>query len=287
MYSANVYKIFLASPSDVAKERRVARDTINEWNELHSEKAGIILQAIGWETHSYPSTGDRAQSVLNKQILKDADFLIGMFWTRIGTPTGDHESGTLEEIQEHIDAGKPAMICFSNEPVQMASVEQEQYNKLMTFKEECLGKSLVFVYDTTEAFKATINNSLVLRANKEDPFIGYSNTDNKSAAPIVIDAPTEFTKSETLLSAEAKELLIEASIDPDGRIMKLKYLSGSSIEANGCNFLSDTTAREKVKWEAALNFLVNKGLVEELYGKGEIFRVTHFGYKIADQLRDA
>lgn len=46
MYSANVYKVFLASPSDVAKERQIARDVIQKWNDLHSEETGVVLQAI-------------------------------------------------------------------------------------------------------------------------------------------------------------------------------------------------------------------------------------------------
>ncbi|MGI2125719.1 hypothetical protein [Shewanella oncorhynchi] len=287
MYSANVYKIFLASPSDVAKERQVARDTINKWNELHSEETGIILQAIGWETHSFSSMGDRAQGVLNKQILQDADFLIGMFWTRIGTPTGDHESGTLEEIKEHIDAGKPAMICFSDQPVQMGSVEQEQYNKLMEFKKECYGKGLVTGYDSLEAFKIIINDSLVRRTNKKEPFVGFSSVESDVVTPIVIDAITELSSPEPMLTPDAKELLIEASNDSGGDIIKLAYLGGATLKTNGRNFLSDGTAREKAKWEAALNYLVEEGLVEGVGYKGEIFRVTHSGFQLADQLKNA
>jgi hypothetical protein len=287
MYSANVYKIFLASPSDVAKERQVARDTINKWNELHSEETGIILQAIGWETHSFSSMGDRAQGVLNKQILQDADFLIGMFWTRIGTPTGDHESGTLEEIKEHIDAGKPAMICFSDQPVQMGSVEQEQYNKLMEFKKECYGKGLVTGYDSLEEFKTIINDSLVRRTNKKEPFIGFSSVESDIVTPIVIDTTTELSSAEPVLPPDAKELLIEASNDSGGDIMKLAYLGGATLQTNGRNFLSDGTAREKAKWEAALNYLVDEGLVDGVGYKGEMFRVTHSGYQLADQLKNA
>ena len=287
MYSANVYKIFLASPSDVAKERQVARDTINKWNELHSEETGIILQAIGWETHSFSSMGDRAQGVLNKQILQDADFLIGMFWTRIGTPTGDHESGTLEEIKEHIDAGKPAMICFSDQPVQMGSVEQEQYNKLMEFKKECYGKGLVTGYDSLEAFKTIINDSLVRRTNKKEPFIGFSSVENDVKTPVVIDTTNQLSSAKPVLPPDAKELLIEASNDSGGDIMKLAYLGGATLQTNGRNFLSDGTAREKAKWEAALNYLVDAGLVEGVGYKGEMFRVTHSGYQLADQLKNA
>jgi len=287
MYSANVYKIFLASPSDVAKERQVARDTINKWNELHSEETGIILQAIGWETHSFSSMGDRAQGVLNKQILQDADFLIGMFWTRIGTPTGDHESGTLEEIKEHIDAGKPAMICFSDQPVQMGSVEQEQYNKLMEFKKECYEKGLVTGYDSLEAFKTIINDSLVRRANKKEPFIGFSSVKSDVETPIVIDMTAQLSSAKPVLPPDAKELLIEASNDSGGDIIKLAYLGGATLQTNGRNFLSDGTAREKAKWEAALNYLVDEGLVEGVGYKGEMFRVTHSGYQLADQLKNA
>jgi hypothetical protein len=285
MYSANVYKIFLASPSDVAKERQIARETINKWNELHSEETGIILQAIGWETHSYASMGDRAQGLLNKQILQDADFLIGMFWTRIGTPTGDHESGTLEEIKEHINAGKPAMLCFSDQPVQMGSVEQEQYNKLMDFKEECFGKGLVSGYESLEAFRAILNDSLVRRVNSKEPFIGFENSDVTKT--LNIETMSEVNNIQISLSDAAKELLIEASDDPNGHILNLETLAGKSVKANSRNFLEATSARENARWEAALNQLNAEGFIDSLGGKNEIFRVTHSGYELADQLKNA
>lgn len=285
MYSANVYKIFLASPSDVAKERQIARETIQKWNELHSENSGVVLQAIGWETHSYSSMDDRAQGLLNKQILQDADFLIGMFWTRIGTPTGDHESGTLEEIQEHINAGKPAMICFSDQPVQMGSVDSEQYNKLMKFKKECYGKGLVSGYDTLEAFKSIISDALVRRTNNKEPFIGFANNDND--IQFDDDVMIEQVNFVSSLSDDSKELLLEASNDPSGDIMSLSYIGGATIQTNGRNFLTENTAREKARWGAALNQLVEEGLIENVGYKGEMFRVTYSGYQLVDQLKNA
>lgn len=281
MYSANVYKIFLASPSDVAKERQIARETINKWNELHSEETGIILQAIGWETHSYASMGDRAQGLLNKQILKDADFLIGMFWTRIGTPTGDHESGTLEEIKEHIDAGKPAMICFSSQPVSMDSIETEQYNKLKEFKKDCYEKGLVTVYESLDVFKTILNDSLIRRVNNKEPFIGYKNINIEIDDRFQATEPKELIDG-TDLSDDAKELLLEASNDTNGNIIKLTSLSGATIQTNGRNFLMNGGAREEVRWEAALNDLIDRKLVESVGFKDEIFRVTHLGYQIVD-----
>ncbi|OLQ69863.1 hypothetical protein BIT28_07750 [Photobacterium proteolyticum] len=283
MYTANVYKVFLASPSDVAKERQIAREVIQKWNDLHSEETGIVLQAIGWETHSYSAMGDRAQGVLNKQILQDADFLVGMFWTRIGTPTGDHESGTLEEIREHINKGKPAMICFSDQPVQMGSVDQEQYQKLMAFKDECYQKGLVSSYETLDAFSNIINEALVRRANKQDPFVGFQREES-----IIIDPFGGYPEiSKPQLSAEARELLIEASNDSHGDIMKVAYLGGSSIQTNGKQILQNDSAREIARWDAALNSLINEGYVEPVGHKGQVFRITHAGYEYADILKNA
>ncbi|GAB3368275.1 MULTISPECIES: hypothetical protein [Giesbergeria] len=284
MYPANVFKIFLASPSDVPKERQIAREVIQKWNDLYSENTGIILQAIGWETHSYPSMGDRAQGIINKQILKDADFLVGIFWTRIGTSTGKHESGTLEEIREHINAGKPAMICFSDQPVQMGSVDQEQYNKLVEFKQECYEKGLVSSYDSFEVFKSILSDALVRRAQSGEPFVGSEKIEGGKITPT--DFGVGMPKIITL-SPDAKDLLLEASNDVSGNIMKLAFIGGLTLQANGRHFLTDRSPREKARWEAALNQLIEENLAEEVGHKGEIFRVTHYGYQIADQIKNA
>lgn len=63
MYTANVYNVMLASPSDVDEERQVARDIIWEWNYLHSQDKRIVLLPLGWETHSSPLLGDRPQGI--------------------------------------------------------------------------------------------------------------------------------------------------------------------------------------------------------------------------------
>src|SRR5882757_9688453 len=107
-YNATIFNVMIASPGDVTVERNLAREAIHEWNAIHSVSRGIALMPIGWETHSHPSMEDRAQGVLNKQILNEADLLVAMFWTRIGTPTGEAVSGSVEEIERHISAGKSA-----------------------------------------------------------------------------------------------------------------------------------------------------------------------------------
>ena len=134
-YNATVYRVMIASPGDVLTERSIIREVLSEWNIVNSDTRKIVLLPVGWETHTSPSMGDRPQSIINKQILKDSDLLVGVFWTRIGTATDEYVSGTVEEIEEHIKAGKPAMLYFSVVPVHPDSVDSGQYSELKKFKE--------------------------------------------------------------------------------------------------------------------------------------------------------
>jgi hypothetical protein len=92
--TAKVLNVMIASPSDVSQERQIARNVIAEWNTVHSDRKTVLIP-VGWETHSVPDTGDRPQAIINGQLLKDADLLIAVFWTRIGSPTGGAPSGTV------------------------------------------------------------------------------------------------------------------------------------------------------------------------------------------------
>lgn len=120
----------IASPGDVAEEREIARSVIHDWNDVNAQNSQIMLAAVGWDSHSSPELGERPQELINKRILKDCDILIGVFWTRLGTPAGNSPSGSVEEIEEHVAAGKPAMIYTSSRPVELGSVDLGQYNQV-------------------------------------------------------------------------------------------------------------------------------------------------------------
>ncbi len=123
VYTASTFYVMIASPGDVASERAIVRDVVYEWNAVHSGARKIVLLPVGWETHSSPEMGAPAQQIINRQVLDKCDLLVGVFWTRIGTPTEKHLSGTVEEIEEHIASGKPAMLYFSSQPVVMDTVD--------------------------------------------------------------------------------------------------------------------------------------------------------------------
>lgn len=145
-YEATVNQVLIASPSDVVGERKLITDVIHYWNILNSLKATTVLIPVSWETHSYPEFGDRPQAIINKQIVEDSDILIGAFWTRIGTHTGVAESGTVEEIEAFIEAGKPVLLYFSSAPVAPESIEREQYDRLIEFRQKCEKAGLIGRY---------------------------------------------------------------------------------------------------------------------------------------------
>lgn len=166
-HTAKVYKVMLASPGDVATERQVIREVVHEWNTVHSEDRDIVLMPVGWESHSSPSMGDRPRAIINRQVLAECDLSIAVFWTRLGSPTGKSPSGTVEEIEEHLKVGKPAMIYFSSAPVHPESVERKQYKALLHFKEQCRKRGLVESYDSISEFKEKLRRQLaqtVIRA---------------------------------------------------------------------------------------------------------------------------
>ncbi len=133
-YQVTVIPIMIASPGNVLEVRNIARDAINDWTYINSLTTGVLLTPVGWETHAAPELGGRPQALIKERVLNNCDLLVAIFWTRLGTPMGDAESGSAEEIQRHIDAGKPAMVYFSSAPVAPQSLNQAEYARLEQFR---------------------------------------------------------------------------------------------------------------------------------------------------------
>ena len=64
-----VYKVLVAGPGDVAREREAVTEAINTWTRRHGDHTGVIMQAVGWEQARPDMSGD-PQAVINKQLGK-------------------------------------------------------------------------------------------------------------------------------------------------------------------------------------------------------------------------
>lgn len=271
-YFATVVKIMIASPTDVSQERRVVRDVIHEWNDVNADDRKIALMPVGWESHSSPEMGDRPQGIINKQILDGCDLLIAVFWTRLGSPTGQAPSGTVEEIEKHIGAGKPAMIYFSAAPVRADSVDARQYEALKAFRESCRERGLIDEYESITEFRDKLVRQLAQTVIRQ-----YARSSSSSERAALYQEPLG-----TQLSAEAQELLLEAVQDEGGVIMKLGTFDGVHVQTNKREFSTLGDARSEAKWRAAVDELHSERLIEDRSGKDEVFFVTNEGYRAAD-----
>lgn len=274
-YQANVYKVLIASPSDVAEEREIVREVLNEWNAVHSEKHGIVLLPVGWETHASPEMGDHPQVLINKQLASDCDLLVGVFWTRAGTPTNKYLSGSIEEIEEHIAAGKLAMLYFSSAPLAPGALDPEQYQKLLNFQKSCRTRGLFESYSNIDDFKNKLYRHIQLKINNHEFFKTKDRAKGnaESAEPSLL--PSKLTE-------EAANLLRHAAGDAGGAIMRIRHLGGTMIQAGSANFDDNQDARITARLEGALEDLEKLGFVKAANTERTMFRVTRDGYKATE-----
>lgn len=273
-FESMVYQIMIASPSDVEDERKTIRETIYEWNTIHSYNTNTVLLPVGWETHSSPEMGTGPQEILNEQILKMSDLLVGVFWTRLGTPTESAASGTVEEIREHVKSGKPAMLYFSSQPVQPESIDLEQYIKLKEFKDECKKKGLYESYDSVVDFQNKFRRQLTMKIFNHE----YFNI-NK-----VEDGETdENHDSQFNLTEEATMLVMAAAESKDGSILKIRVMEGLIIQVDDKQFGEMNNPRSEAIWEDAIELLLRFNLIGSTGRSGQVFRLTRLGYEYVDR----
>lgn len=268
----------IASPSDVPTERRLAAEVIHEWNAIHADDRKIVLLPVSWETHSAPSMGDRPQAVINRQVLQNCDLLVAIFWTRLGSPTGASASGTVEEVEEHIAAAKPAMIYFSSAPVRPDSVNEEQYRALKEFRAKCRSRGLIEEFESLAEFREKFARQLAQTVLREFAKV----EDIEDLSP---QMPEHASPNRAKLSDAARNLLVEAAKDRSGTIICVAVIGGYHVQTNGKDFVERGNPRSEALWRGAVSELRNGGLIEDRGHNEEVFAITDEGYRVADLLQ--
>jgi hypothetical protein len=88
--------------------------------------------------------------------------------------------------------------------------------------------------------------------------------------------------SKTGLSKEARALLVGAATDPHGYVLYEKFGASVDLHTNGVSFLTDKFDHRAVAtWDAALQELVDNGLLAARGDRGEVYEITKKGYEAA------
>lgn len=277
-FSANVLEVMIASPGDVNDERKAVVSALSDWNNLNTIEKKVVLLPVAWETHAAPDLAGRPQGMINKRLLETCDLLIGIFWTRLGSPTGEDESGTVEEIKKHVAAKKPAMVYFSTQPVAPSSIDPQQYGKVQEFKRWCHEKGITHDFENVDVFQKNLAHHLTI--------IFRQNAHLKSILEQV-DAYEirEPNGNETVLGEKATEILVLAADSETGEIMRLAASGGPMVSAGGNVIEHNQKPREIARIEAAIDELETCGLIRDRGYKREIYDVTEAGYQAVEKAR--
>ena len=85
------------------------------------------------------------------------------------------------------------------------------------------------------------------------------------------------------LPADAQRLLVAA--ESDGYIIASRSIGGRAIQAGSQTFNESGDRRTVAHWEAMIDELESRGLIEATSFKREVFQVTDRGYKLIDELK--
>jgi hypothetical protein len=280
-YLATVIPIMITSPNDVTEVAKVARDVIEDWNAVHSIPSQTVLLPVGWQTDVAPAMGAPAQEVINNAILERADLLVALFINRLGTRTAQFPSGSVEEIERHTKAGKPAMVYFAAQPND-AEPPDEQAAALRAFRTECQQKGMLGTFSDKHDFQRKFARDLGLKLEQDVYLKGLM---SRAANTATVGIPSvKLAPAGSTLSDESQELLVQAALDSAGIVGCIGHLAGTEIFTNGKKFGESSNPRSVARWKAAIRELVEQQLLEPRGYKGEVFGVTDKGYRLAKTL---
>ena len=128
------YDLLISCPGDATKAVDIIKEVVDEFNQNYSDTLGIGIRCRYWKDSAYAESGGKPQDLLNKQIVYPSDLAVAVFKNRFGSPTDKYGSGTEEEIEEMLSAGKQVFMFFDESLVKMSDVDRDEYDRVQKFK---------------------------------------------------------------------------------------------------------------------------------------------------------
>ena len=163
MKKIKTFNVVLCGPGDVAREIGIAREVITEWNQRNWEGLNCGLNDQHWDTDVAPSMDTRGQAIINRDMIDSADLIVAIFWRRIGTPTGLHDSGTVEEITRAQARDIPVMLYFSDIEDTRPIQDSDQWDMLQAFRAKALVAGLPRTFRSRDDFRKRLGDHLHMK----------------------------------------------------------------------------------------------------------------------------
>jgi len=180
--------IFISSPGDVSRERKIAQKVIADLNKLPHISSRFTLNALVYEDTVPPGMGENAQLMVDHYMMEaeKADILVCILWSRMGTPVYDpttgksYPSGTAYEFsqayeayQKCLKAGippRPRMLLYRDKKRMPAAVDLVQLSRVNAFFEQIIQgefQGLFAQYKSNKAFEEMLRHDLLTVIEKD------------------------------------------------------------------------------------------------------------------------
>ena len=145
----NIVRVFLASPGDLAAERRRAKEISDEFNRNWARHLNYQIELIGWE--DTVSQVGRPQQIINAD-MATCELFIGLMWKHWGTPpdmkgkftSGFHEEFTIS-LERFLSTSEPSMkMLFKSIPSELVRDAGPSLNRVLEFKQEMIDRKEVY-----------------------------------------------------------------------------------------------------------------------------------------------
>lgn len=245
MFTANIYRVMIGCPGDIREEVKIAKEVIIRWTSLHAEQNKVVLLPIDWATNSYPAQGAHPQKLLNKQIADKSDLLVGIFGAKIGSPTDTSQSGTIEEIEEHIKKGKPVMLFFRK----FNDATSDELIKLETFKNSIKNQCLYREYNQVQDFESCFSDALELFLAD-----GWLKEENSP----INDAPN---RQNTIQFSDEEIEIVRKWVDSDNNTAFVVAVKDGPIYILGNQQYAVKRGRDEAMWKDFMERLQKVGFI--------------------------
>jgi diguanylate cyclase (GGDEF)-like protein len=142
------FRLFLGSPKDVEKQRGVIDKVVARLNVQIGASEGCTIELVQWPKTTLPGGGSDPEKVILRQV-GDCSIFVFLFWKRLGSPTKNAQSGTVEEFryayeQYNRDRSKHLLVYFSRRPFYPSLADLDEFRRILEFQKELTDKGVCF-----------------------------------------------------------------------------------------------------------------------------------------------
>ena len=228
----------------------IAREVIWDWNARHALERKQVLLPLYHEAH----------------MGSPGDLLLAFFCASAVKSESPERKNIGAEIEQHLQAGRPVLIYFSEARVDFTEPTAEQEEELRLLKKRYGSQAPIEAYANEKEFRAQFTRDLEAIVNARF----------KVDAPAPSIAPA--APSAQQLSECAQTLLSEACEDFEAYIGRTKVGTALKIQANGKQLVEQGNTEAAVRWESAFQELLTGAYIHDAGYNGQLFQISAKGF---------